>query len=57
MATKAALRTVPRAQWCLAKGGAVGWSCWNVKEGFQNVREMDVVREMEKLEKAKKWIP
>ena len=47
-ATEAALRTITRAQWCLAKGGAVGWGFWNMKGGFQNVREEDVIRELEK---------
>jgi len=28
-----------------------------VKEGFQNIREEDVIRELEKSEKGKKWIP
>ena len=56
-ATEAALKTVTRAQWCLAKGGAVGWSFWDIKGGFQNVREEEVTRELEKLEEEKKWIP
>ena len=56
-AMEAALRTVTRAQRCLAKGGAVGWGFWDVKGGFQNVREEDVKRELEKLEEGKKWIP
>jgi len=28
-----------------------------VKGGFQNVREEDVIRELEKSEEGKKWIP
>ena len=55
-ATKAALRIVTMVQRCLAKRGAVGWGFWNVKGGFQNVREEDVLRELEKLEKGRKWI-
>jgi len=37
--------------------GAVGWSFWDVKGEFQNVREEDVIRELEKSEKERKWIP
>ena len=33
-ATEAALRTVTRAQRCLAKEGVVGWGFWDVKGGF-----------------------
>ena len=51
--TEAALRTVTRAQRCLAKGGAVGRGFWNVKGGFQNVREEDVVKELEKSEEGR----
>jgi len=36
--------------------GAMGWSFWNVKGAFQNVREEDVIREFEKSEEGKKWI-
>ena len=56
-ATKAALRVVTRAQRCMAAEGAVGWNFWDVKGGFQNVREEDVIRELEKSEEGKKWIP
>jgi len=28
-----------------------------VKGGFQNVREEDVIRELEKSKEGKKWIP
>lgn len=56
-ATKAALRTVTRAQRCLARKGVVGWAFWDVKGGFQNVREADVVRELEKSEEGRRWIP
>jgi len=30
---------------------------WDVKGGFQNVREEDVIRELEKSEEGRKWIP
>jgi len=56
-ATEAALRVVTRAQRCMAAEGAVGWNFWDVKGGFQNVREEDVIRELEKSEEGKKWIP
>jgi len=54
---EAALRVVTRAQRCMAAEGAVGWNFWDVKGGFQNVREEDVIRELEKSEEGKKWIP
>ena len=54
--TETALRTVTSVQQCLAKGRAVGWGFWDVKGSFQNVREEDVIRELEKSEEAKKWI-
>jgi len=56
-ATEAALRVVTRAQRCMAAKGAVGWNFRDVKGGFQNVREEDVIRELEKSEEGKKWIP
>jgi len=56
-ATEAVLRVVTRAQRCMAVEGAVGWNFWDVKGGFQNVREEDVIRELEKSEEGKKWIP
>ena len=56
-ATEAALRVVTRAQRCMVAEGAVGWSFWDVKGEFQNVREEDVIRELEKSEKERKWIP
>jgi len=56
-ATEAALRVVTRAQRCMAAKGAVGWNFWDVKGGFQNVREEDVVKELEKSEEGKKCIP
>ena len=55
-ATEAALRTVTSTQQCLAKGGAVGWGFWNTKGGFQNIRDKDVIRELEKSKEGKKWI-
>lgn len=57
LAIEAALRTVTRAQRYLVKGEAVGWRFWDVKRGFQNVKEEDVMRELEKSEERKKWIP
>jgi len=56
-ATEVALRVVTRAQRCMAAEGAVGWNFWDMKGGFQNVREEDVIRELEKSEEGKKWIP
>ena len=47
-ATKAVLRTVTRAQRYLTNRGAVGKGFWDVKGGFQNVREEDVIKELEK---------
>jgi len=35
----------------------MGWNFWDVKGRFQNVREEDVVRELEKSEEGRKWIP
>ena len=55
-ATEAALRTVTRSQWCLAKGVAVGCGFWDVKGRFQRVREKEVVRELKKSEEGWKWI-
>jgi len=54
---EAALRVVTKAQRCMARGGAVGWGLWDVKGGFQNVWEEDVIRELEKSEEGRKWIP
>lgn len=51
-ATEVALRTITRAQKCLAKEGAVGWAIWDVKGGFQNVRKEDVIRKLESQWKA-----
>ena len=53
-APEAALRTVTKAQRCLAKAGAVGWGFWNVTEGFQNFREEDVIKELEKSDEGRK---
>ena len=55
-ATEAALRTVTRAHPYLAKGEAVGLGFWDIKGGFQNIRDEDVTTELEKLEKGRKWI-
>ena len=52
-ATEAALRTVTRAQQCPAKEEAVGWGFWDVKGGFQNVKEEDVIQELEKSEEGR----
>jgi len=38
----------------MAAEGAVGWNFWNMKRGFQNIREADVIRELEKLYEGKK---
>jgi len=38
----------------MAAEGAVGWNFWNVKRVFQNVREEDVIRELEKSEESRK---
>jgi len=35
----------------------VGWNFWDAKRGFQNVREEDMIRELEKSEEGKRWIP
>jgi len=51
-----ALIVVTRAQRCMGAEGAVGWNFWNVKGAFQNVREEDVLRELEQSEEGKKWI-
>jgi len=53
---KATLRLVTRAQRCIAAGRAVGWNFGDVKGGFQNIREEDVIKELEKLEEGRKWI-
>jgi len=41
----------------MVAGGAVGWSFWDMKGGFHNVREEHVIRELEKSEEGRKWIP
>lgn len=33
------------------------WALWDVKGGFQNVREEDVLKQLEKSEEGRKWIP
>jgi len=48
---------VTKAQRYMARGGVVGCGLWDVKGGFQNVREEYVIRELEKSEKGRKWIP
>ena len=55
-ATEAALRVITRAQRCMGSRGAVGRAFWDVKAGFQNVREANVVKQVEKSE-GRKWIP
>jgi len=55
-AMKAALGVVTRAQRCMVAEEAVGWNFWDVKGGFQNVREKDVIKELEQLEEGRKWI-
>ena len=55
-AAEAVLRTVTRAQQCLGKEVVVGWGLWDVKGGFPNVKEEDIIRELEKLEEGRKWI-
>lgn len=49
LATGVVRKTVTRAQWYLAKGGAVGWGFWDVKIALQNERERhnQRVREIE----------
>jgi len=54
LAIEAALRVVTKAQRCMAAEGVVGWNFWDVKGGFQNVREEDIIRELEKSEKGRK---
>jgi len=41
----------------MAVEGTVGWNFWDVKGGFQNIMEEDVIRELKKSEEGKKWIP
>ena len=53
-AIEAVTRVGTKAQRCLGKGGKVGWNFWDVKGGFQNAREEDVV---ERLKEGKKCIP
>lgn len=36
---------------------AVRWAFWDVKGGFQNVREEEVIRELLKSEEGRRWIP
>lgn len=52
-AMETVLSTVTRAQQYLAKGGVVGWGLWDVKGGFQNVKEKDMVKELEKSEEER----
>ena len=35
----------------------MGWAFWDVKGGFQNAREEDMVKQLEKSEEGRKWIP
>jgi len=46
-----------RAQRFMASKGAVGWRFKDVKGGFQNTREEDVVKLLEKSEEGRRWIP
>lgn len=57
MATEPGLRVVILAQSNMAVGGAVGWNFWDIRVGFQNVREEDVIRELEKSDEGRIWIP
>ena len=34
----------------------MGWGFWDVKEGFQNVREENIIKEMEKSEEGRNLI-
>jgi len=54
---EAALQVITKAQRCMVRGEAVGWALWDMKGGFQNVREEDVIRELKKREEGKRWIP
>ena len=55
-ATEAVLRSITKAPQCLVKEGAVGWGFCHMKGGFYNVKEEDVIRELEKSEKGRKKI-
>ena len=48
-------REVTRVQQCLFNEGSTGWGLWDVKGGFQNVREHEVLERMDQSEHGKGW--
>jgi len=56
-AVEAALQVITRAQKYMGSRGAVGWAFWDLKGGFQNAMEEDVLRQLEKSEEGQKLIP
>ena len=54
-AINAGFREVTRVQRCLSNKGSAGWGLWDVKGGFQNVREQEVLERMDKSEHGKQW--
>ena len=52
-------REVTRVQCCLSNKGSGRWGLWDVKGGFQNVREHEVLKRMDKSEHGKRckgWV-
>lgn len=56
-AIEAVLVSGNKAQKCLGNEGAAAWGFWDVKGRFQNVREEEVIAELEKSKEGRKWIP
>ena len=54
-AIDAVFREVTRVQQCLSNKGSAGWGLWDVKGGFQNVREQEVLKRMDKSKHGKQW--
>ena len=51
----AVFREVTRVQRCLSIKGSAGWGLWDVKGGFQNVREQEVLKRIDKSGHCKRW--
>ena len=54
-AMDAVFREGPRVQLCLSNTGSTGWGLWDVKGGFQNVWEHEVLERIDKSEHGKRW--
>ena len=50
-------KSVVKARQCLYGGGSVGWAFWDVKGGFQNVQNAEVLTRIEGCGPLQCWLP